>query len=202
MQQLDTSGILDNIVDRVIRAARLDVELYEEVEADEGLTSQAIAVVVIAVVASAIAGSIPALLWSGIGSFLLTLILSPVLALVAYLLWSYVAYFVGVQLFQADATPGEVIRTLGYAQAPRVLGVASILAIIPCLGPFLGAIIGIVGIIWSLLTSYIAIRQALDLDNVKTAIVIVIGVVILAILNAILGALGLAGAFAFSAAGR
>ena len=39
MQQPGTSGILDNIVDRVIRAAKLDVGLFEEVEANEGLTS-------------------------------------------------------------------------------------------------------------------------------------------------------------------
>ncbi len=45
---------MGSFVDRMIRAARLDVNLYEEVEADSAATGQAMAVVVL----SSIAGGI------------------------------------------------------------------------------------------------------------------------------------------------
>ena len=43
-----------NFQDRIIRAAKLDVHLYEEVEADKGAMGQAMAVVIL----SSIAGGI------------------------------------------------------------------------------------------------------------------------------------------------
>ncbi len=42
------------LVERMIRAARLEVNLYEEVEADTGATRQAMLVVIVASVAAGI----------------------------------------------------------------------------------------------------------------------------------------------------
>lgn len=46
-----------SVTDRMIRAAKLDVNLYEEVEADKGAMGQAMAVVVLSSVAAGV-GSI------------------------------------------------------------------------------------------------------------------------------------------------
>ncbi len=54
------------VVERVLRAARLDVTLYNEVERDEAATTQAIYVVVIVAVASGL-GSLLGSLWHGPG---------------------------------------------------------------------------------------------------------------------------------------
>ena len=43
-----------SIIDRMVRAAKLDVNLYEEVEADKGAMGQAMAVVVLSSVAAGI----------------------------------------------------------------------------------------------------------------------------------------------------
>lgn len=48
-----------SITDRMIRAAKLDVTLYEEVEADKGAMGQAMAVVVLSSVAAGV-GSVGA----------------------------------------------------------------------------------------------------------------------------------------------
>ena len=48
---------MSNFTDRMIRAAKLDVNLYEEVEADKGALSQAMGVVVLSGVAAGV-GSI------------------------------------------------------------------------------------------------------------------------------------------------
>ena len=192
MQQLDTSRILENIVDRVIRAAKLEVELYEEVEADETLTSQAIAVVVIAAIAGGIGGAIGAIMRGSIGGFFLALIITPIIAVIGYLIWAALTYLIGTRLFQGTADYGEMLRALGYSYGPQVLG---LLSFIPCVGPLLS----LVGWIWSLVAGVVAIRQALDFDTGKAVITCIIGWVVMLILYAILSVIGIGGAIVFGA---
>jgi hypothetical protein len=49
----------------------------------------------------------------------------------------------------------------------------------------LGGIIALVVAIWSLIASFIATRQALDIDNTKTAFTILIGLVVLIVVSLI-----------------
>jgi len=56
-----------SLMDRMIRAAKLDVHLYEEVEADTGAMGQAMGVVVLSSIAAGI-GSIPR---GGLGGILM-----------------------------------------------------------------------------------------------------------------------------------
>ena len=62
---------------------------------------------------------------------------------------------------------GEMLRVIGFAQAPRLL---SGLSFIPCLG----AILSLVGLVWALAASFVGIREGLDLDTGKTLITIII----------------------------
>jgi hypothetical protein len=87
-------------------------------------------------------------------------------------------YFVGTRFFGGTATYGELLRTLGFAQAPRVLAIFSFI-------PVLGGIITLVAAIWSLVSSFIATRQALDIDNTKTFFTILIGLVVLIVVSLI-----------------
>ena len=163
-----------SFMNRMIRAAKLEVPLYEEVEADLTATNQALMVVLLVAVASGIgqAGSRR----NAIAGILFGL----VTALIGWAVWSYVMYFVGTRFMGGTATYGELLRTLGFAESP---GVFFIFGIIPGLGPIIRAVAGI----WVLVTSFIAIRQALDIDNGKTVLTIVIGVVALIIVYAIIG---------------
>jgi hypothetical protein len=102
---------------------------------------------------------------------------------VGWILWSAVSYFVGTSFFGGKATLAEMLRVIGFAQAPQLL------AIIPCIG-------AVVGGIWALIAGFIAIRQGLDLDNTKaflTALigfaVFVIGYIILAVVMGFAGTL-------------
>jgi hypothetical protein len=161
-----------SIVNRMIRAARLEVPLYEEVEADLTATNQALLVVVLVAVAAGIGAAIGATL-SGNGRALIGLLISGLFsALISWAVWSYVVYFVGTRFFGGTATYGELLRTLGFAQAPRVLAILSFI-------PVLGGIIALLAGIWSLVASFIATRQALDIDNTKTFFTILIGLVVL-----------------------
>jgi len=148
-----------SVWDRMRGAAMLDIATYEEVEHEDSLTTQAALVVILAAVARGIGGADE-------GS---TGIIAGVIgALVGWLLWAGITYLIGDKLLKGTATWGELLRTLGYAQAP---GVLLVLGILPLLGGPVRAIVGI----WLLVTGIVAIRQALDFTTGKAILTAFLG---------------------------
>ncbi len=162
-------------LDRIVRAAKLDVDLYEEVEADKGAMSQAMGVVVLSSVAAGI-GSIGTTGTKGI-------IIGAITALIAWYVWAYITYFIGTKILpepQTKADHGELLRTIGFSSSP---GLLRILAIIPGIG----GIIFMIASVWMLVAMVIAVRQALDYQSTLRAVgVCIIGWVIQAIILTIL----------------
>jgi hypothetical protein len=170
-----------SLTDRMMRAARLEVPLYEEVEADVTATNQALTVVVIVAVATAIGQGLGATVEGLGGPGLVARLVSGLLsALIGWAVWSYVMYFVGTRFFGGTATYGELLRTLGFAESP---GVLLVLSFIPIVGGIIAFAVGI----WTLIASFIGIRQALDIDNAKTFFTILVGVVAFLIVIALVG---------------
>mgnify|MGYP002777943772 CR=1 FL=1 len=163
-----------SLVDRMRRAALLDARLYEEVEHDTSATGQAAVVVALSTVAAAVGN-----VWRGGGPGVIGGLVS---ALVGWAAWSGIAYLVGTRLFHGRATWGEVLRTVGFAQAPGLLLALRIV-------PGLGWIVSIVVWVWLLLTGFVALRQALDLDTGKTALTVVVGWLAYVVTGLVLGLL-------------
>ncbi len=166
-------------VERMIRAAKLDVQLYEEVEADRSAMGQAMGVVVLSSLAGGVGfmqGVDPTGLLIGTGG-----------SLVAWFIWSFMTYVIGTKLLpepQTHVTYGQLLRTVGFSSAP---GIIRFLGIIPGLGTIVNLLAG--G--WMLVTMIIAVRQALDYRSTYRAIgVCLIGWVILGILLAIILKMG------------
>jgi hypothetical protein len=182
------------LTDQMIRASRLDVNLYEEVERDTTQTTNALTVVVISAVASGIGAAIsqamasapagapgaPAVAAGG-GGIVLGLIAGVLAALVGWAIWTAIVYFIGTSLFGGTATWGEVLRTVGFANAP---GVLRILVFIPILGGLINLLVSI----WLIVTTVVAVRQALDITTGKAIIVSIIGGIVAFIVIAIIGA--------------
>jgi len=63
-------GVMADFKDRILRAAKLDVQLYEEVEADTGALGQAMGVVVL----SSVAAGIGTIGRTGVGGVLMAVI--------------------------------------------------------------------------------------------------------------------------------
>ena len=82
--------MINIFLNRVFRAIKIDIELFEEVEKDKNATFQAGAVVVLSSLAAGV-GSIHL----GASNFLV----APALSLLSWYVWAYVIYFVGVKLF-------------------------------------------------------------------------------------------------------
>jgi len=158
-----------SFTERMIAAAKLDVDLYEEVEADTDATTQAAIVVAIAAVASAI---------GGVDSGAIGIVGGLLGAIIGWLIWAGVTYLIGDKLLGGTASWGELLRTLGFAQAPRVL---LVFAIIPVLGWAVEFAVGI----WVFVASIIAIRQALDFSTGRAIATALLGFIPYAIMMAI-----------------
>jgi hypothetical protein len=95
--------------------------------------------------------------------------------------------FVGTRLLpgkNTEADFGQMARTIGFAQAPYLLG---ILGIIPILGYLVRLVLGI----WVLVAMVIAVRQALDYDDTFRAVIVcVIAWVIMFVMTMIVAMLG------------
>ena len=148
---------MPTIWDRLFRAAKLDVQLYEEVEADRDATVQAMIVVVLSALAAGV-GSLGSGAWQGI-------IVGTLAALLGWVVWAFLTYFIGTRLLpepQTSADYGELLRTIGFASAP---GVIRVFGIVPGLAAPLFLIAGI----WMLVAMVIAVRQALDYTSTSRA---------------------------------
>ncbi len=158
--QSDRETTVASIQERMIRAAKFDVQLYEEVEADQAAMGQAMGVVVLSGVAA------------GIGNFanggLFGTITTTIAALVGWYVWAFLTYFIGTRFLpepQTRADHGELLRTIGFSSAP---GLIRVLGIIPGLTSPVFAVASI----WMLMAMVIAVRQALDYKSTWRAIAV------------------------------
>ena len=174
-----------SLVERMIGAAMLNVDTYEEVEADTNATGQAMAVVVLSSVAA------------GIGGFRLggitALLFGTVAALIGWAIWAGLTFVIGTKLLpepQTRSDVGELLRTLGFAQSPGILKVFAFV-------PLVGWLIALVAGLWTLVTTVIAVRQALDYQSTGRAVgVCLIGFAVYVVIGIMMSALfGIGAAF-------
>ena len=160
-----------DLVQRMLGAATINIDTFEEVEADETATMQAAAVVAMVAVASTVGGM------SGGGA---NILFAPIAQIVTWLIWAGITYLIGAKIFGGTATWGELLRTLGFAQSPGILYLAAVL-------PLVGGLIRFVLPFWMLWAGIVAVRQALDFSTGKAVLTVVIGWLPMIIAAAILG---------------
>ena len=174
---------MSTLIDRMVRASKLDARLYEEVETDRGAMGQATGVVVLSSVAAGI-GSV------GKGG-LLGILLGAVFALIGWYVWAYLTYLIGTKVLPEPETksdPGELLRTIGFSSSPGLIRVLGII-------PGLAGIVFVGASVWMLVAMVIAVREALDYKSTLRAIgVCVIGWIIqwliFLLLSPVLGNIG------------
>ncbi len=154
------------MLDRIIRAIRLEPGLYREVARSEKLMGESLIVVIAVAFLSGIGNMIGA--DKPVFSFIAEIFNS---IFFGWLLWSLVAYFVGKTFFEGKSSINELLRAIGFASAPRLL---SLFAAIPCLG----WLIALVGGILSLVAVVIAIRESMLFDTDKAIVTAIVGFVL------------------------
>ncbi len=166
---------MGNLWKRMVRAALLDVRLYEEVEHDPAATQQSVLVVVLSSLAS------------GIGSLqygILGLLGIALGALVGWFIWAAIVYLIGAKLLPQETTEadlGQLLRTIGFSASPGVIRVLGII-------PGLGGIINFIAAIWMLVAMVVAVRQALDYSSTARAVLVcIVGWFVYLLLAIVLG---------------
>jgi hypothetical protein len=154
------------VVDRILRAIRLDWTVFREIAEDQDAMTQAAIIVVVVTFLSALGTGFVS--EGFFGAFLSTWITS---ILIGWIGWAILTYFVGVYLFQGRTDIPEMMRVLGYAMAPNLLG---FFRFIPCVGWILALLGGILAFI----AGFIAVREAMEFDTGKAIVTVLISWVI------------------------
>ncbi len=144
---------------RLIGAAKLDSEIYEEVEADKSAMGQAVMVVVLSSLAAGIG-------LMGRGSTALVSI--TVFSILAWVLWAWTAYFIGTRILPeacTEADLGQLLRTTAFAGSPGLLRLLGLL-------PGWAVPVFVLASIWMLAAFVVAVRQALDYTSTLRAVAV------------------------------
>ena len=161
---------MSSFKERLIGAAKLDIKIYEEVEADKGATNQAMVVVILSSLAAGLGGIGKV----GIGG----LLIGTIAALIGWFVWAYITYVIGTKILpetQTKANIGELLRTIGFSSSPGLIRVLGII-------PGLSFLVYSIASIWMLVAMVVAVRQALDYHTKWRAVgVCIIGWIIQAL---------------------
>jgi hypothetical protein len=177
----------------MLRAAKLESQLYEEVEADNTGTGQALLAVVLVSLATGIGHGITGAMKGGQGSFLSflsNLVWGIIGSLIIWFIFSLLCYWLGTSIFkgpETKSTLGELLRTLGFAYAPGLLNIFSFV-------PVVGSIVPFATFVWTVIASVIAVRQACDFTTGKAIGTVIVAAIIPLVIMVLLAML-VGGAF-------
>ena len=156
------ASALKQFARRLVRASRLDRNVYEEVEADPSAMGQSLAIVLLSSAATVL---------GGLTQFrTIELFNAALLALIGWILCGLAAYVVGTRVLpepQTRADFREVLRVTGLSNAPGVFRIAGL---IPKLGSFVYVVTGV----WMLVAMVVAIRQTLDYQSTWRALAVAV----------------------------
>ena len=148
--------MLGKMPERMLGAALLNPDTFEDVEHDRGATIQAALVVILVSLAFGIGGFL-----NGDGDFLRGVVFGVIRGVLLWTVWALTAMLIGTTFLKTAATHadwGQVARGTGFAQTP---GLLSILVFVP----IAGIIIWCGALVWQLVAMTISFRQTLDYES-------------------------------------
>jgi len=180
VSQADMQGL----VNRLVRLARLDTTVFDEVRLDASATVPS---VIVAVVATFLAGFGGWLWWvmssdfdTGSGQVLIkSAILGSIFAIAMWVVWVLLVYVILTQVFRAQADEQQLERTMGMAAAPLGL---TILMFIP--GISFGIALASVALFFGLST--MAAQAATNAPPAKVLVASIAGFAVWAIVLTVL----------------
>lgn len=146
------------IIDRALRAMRLDPALYDEVGGDPGTSGDALALVV--------AASLAAAAGSGLAGGLPAAAMEVLLSVASWFLWAALSIAIARRVLptpRADADLPRVLRATGWAATPGLLRLAGIV-------PELRELAFLVSGGWMIATLVVALRETLGCGSTGRAV--------------------------------
>lgn len=166
------------MIDRMLGAARLSADTYEEVERDRGATSQALLIVVLVTLASFVGQ----MLAGEQVDVVRGLVLGVIRGVVSWALWALFTWLIGATILRTEDTEadwGQLARGTGFAQTPGLLNVITFI-------PAIGLLIALLTFVWTIAGMVVAVRQCLDYaSTLRAFFVILLAFIPVLILNAI-----------------
>ena len=173
------------MIGRMLGAARLNSDTYEEIEKDGGATIQALLVVIVVTVASVVG----ALLGGGEDAEVVdALVVGIIRGLVFWVLWALVTWMIGSTILRTEDTEadwGQLARCTGFAQTPGILNVLIFI-------PVVGGLIFWATLAWTFAAMIVAVRQSLDYTSTWRAFFVILIAIIpaLVLLGIVLSLVG------------
>jgi len=146
---------------RVLGAIRLDAATYEEVEHNAGATVQAAVVVTLVSLTTSVSWYFG--MWDAGW-----IVRGAMQALLAWVIGALFLWQIGTRVLpgkKTEADLGQLLRTVGFAQAPGLFG---LLAVIPLVGLFVPFVVAV----WIIAATFVAVRQSLDYDDTFRAVMV------------------------------
>jgi len=189
--EFQTTGF-QNVGNWLVRLARLDLTVFDDVKDEATATVPALAVVV---VASLLAGLGSWLWWvfeidfpagldeKNFEAFWKTFILGGIFMAALWLLWVYISAMILSRVFRASADMNRMIRTMGLAFAPMAISFLVVIGVLAV--PF-----GVIAVAATLLLTNAAIQAATDAEPQQVLLSNLAGFAVFAIVLGILANVG------------
>ena len=160
------------LLNRMVRAVRLDGSLYAEVRADTTATAQALTVVAIVALSHGLGGAIRGAHfgWNPASGSLFGVLGEVSFFVVA----SFVVYVVARYVLGSTVDYPQVMRPLGFSVLPGLLILVAALVSMSWVGAQVPVLM--VLIVWRLAAGLVAVRQASGLSLARSALALLFGV--------------------------
>jgi len=170
------------ILNKIVRLAKLDTTVFDEVRDD---VNELIPALIVAGVSALLMGLGTFLWWqfnfdsTPDGLFFRGFIMGSIFLAALYFVWILIAYVLLVQVYKASADLQALIRTMGYAALPLALGV---LAFIPVLYP----VFAIVPLALVFVMSIYAVQAVTNADSTQVVMANLIGFTVMVLVLGII----------------
>jgi len=164
-----------SFVERLIGVLALREDILREVIRDPGANQQAVRALLIGSIGPALGAM-----------FLLGLVALPfffVLGTIIWCVYGALVYFLATKLFAAADTQTNLAafsRGIAFAGLPRVIQFVTF-------NPILSVVFGVIGIVWTVAATVVAVRLSLNLSRQRAAGAAIVGAAIQFVFTALLG---------------
>lgn len=181
------------MLNRIIGAFLFRTKVYANVERDKGFTTTAWILVVVVAFLNQLGAYVSL---KNPVNWLISAVIATVLVVIGFALSALIISWVGRAIFGAKTNFGEVVRTTGLAYVWNIIGVLGILvALAPTALACILLPIFLITWVLTLLARLVAVKEALDLDWIRTIITVIVGwiveVILVLLASTVLAMLGL-----------
>ena len=169
------------LVERIIGAFTFRRQVYTDVERDNTFTMTAWLLVAVVAFLNQLGSQAS----TGVFNWLGSTVVGTIWSVIAFAVAASIMNWVGRALYKAEVNFGELVRTLGLAYVWTIVGVIGVLAGLSHTLSFLFTPVLVVGWVMLVLSWFVAAKEALDLDVVKTIVTVALGWLVFGLIMAI-----------------